>query len=171
MTKTKIPKLEELIKEWKFDYVNFKIEDRLFPEPKEIKNDYKLFHFNELLSSEDAIQKMKKEGYKPANVYELLLWKDWIEKDWITALGSVGRVDGDRRVPCLDGNDSGRGLSLYWWDGDWAADCRFLGVRNSSLKLKNSEPSPLNLMHLDTSDLKKKLRDFIEALEELNTKI
>lgn len=127
-----IPKLTELIKSRKFDWVNSSITDNLFESPKEIGTDFKLFHFNMSISSEDAVKEMAVAGYRPAHVWELLTWNEWNENDSVVALGSVGEVDGDRYVPYLRGNDSERGLGLRWWDYDWDAYCRFLGVRNSS---------------------------------------
>ena len=47
----------------------------------------------------------------------------------IVGLGSVGKVYGDRRIPYLDRDDSGRRLGLAWWGHGWDARCRFLGVR------------------------------------------
>lgn len=128
--KTKL-NLKKLIKEKNFDYVNSDITDALFPEPEDISEAYKLFHFDRYISSKGAIEEMKKDGYRPTNIYELLLWKEWNEKDLVVALGSVGKVDGSRRVPCLSRGGSRRNLYLYWFDGGWDAGDRFLAVRNS----------------------------------------
>jgi hypothetical protein len=46
------------------------------------------------------------------------------------AQGSVGKVNGNRNVPYLNRNDSKRNLNLNWWDNDWNANYRFLGVRH-----------------------------------------
>lgn len=131
-TKTKIPKLSSLIESKKFDWVNQNIKERLFDVPKKISSDYRLFNFDRYVSSDDAIDAMLHDGYKPANIYELLLWKDWNEKDWVVALGSVGEVDGDRSVPCLDKDGSRRYLNLYWFGLDWDARCRFLAIKVGS---------------------------------------
>lgn len=152
MNQATIPNLSSLIEMKKFNYVNSDITEKLFPFPKEVGNDYKLFHFDRHISSEDAIKEMEKEGYRAANIYELLLWPNWEDKDWVVALGSVGEVGGDRHVPCLDRNDSKRDLDLYWWGDGWNADYRFLGVRNLSSEPKNLGSLPLELMslrHLD----------------------
>lgn len=148
MTKTKIPKLSSLIKEKKFDYVNSDITDTLFSVPKEIGTDFKLYHFDRYISSEDAIKEMEKDGYKPANIYELLTWTGWNDNDWVVALGSVGKVDGDRRVPYLDGSGSRRDLHLRWFGLGWDALCRFLGVRNlSSESVVLGDSVPVTLGH------------------------
>src|SRR3989338_1160734 len=47
----------------------------------------------------------------------------------IVGLGSTARVDGDRRVLCLDGYGSERGLYLGWFGDGWGGDYRFLAVR------------------------------------------
>lgn len=135
--------LSSLIKEKKFDYVNSHITDDLFLIPEKISSDYKLFYFNRSISSEEAIKEMKAAGYLPANAWELLSWKEWNEEDLVVALGSVGKVGGDRLVPYLGRRDSERYLNLYWWDSDWNADCRFLGVRDSSLSTSKPKKSAL----------------------------
>lgn len=130
--KTKIPTLSQLIADRKFDYVNPDIKDGIFPKPTEIGTDYRLYHLNKHISSENAIQEMTNEGYRPATIHELLLWKDWNDKDWVVALGSVCEVVGYRRVSylCRDGFE--RDLDLDWWGSGWDADFRFLGVKNIS---------------------------------------
>ena len=139
--KTKQKTLAQLIKDRNFEYENSDIKKHFTLEPVR-SADYKLFHFNRIVSSEDAIKEMEKEGYVAANLTELLLWKDWNEQDWVLTLGSVAEVDDDRRVPCLSRLDAGRDLYLYWWVSSWHGGCRFLAVRNSahlSSELESSE--------------------------------
>lgn len=154
--KTTIPKLSKLIKDHKFDWVNSDITDNLFPEPETISSDFKLYHFNRYISSEDAIKEMESDGYRPANAWELLSWKEWNKTDLVVALGSVGEVDGCRRVLYLSRGVSGRGLSLDWWDGGWTARCRFLGVRNLSSDTRASESSPSDTLTLEAAIAKVK---------------
>lgn len=127
----KLKTLKEVIKSCKFDWVNPNIETNFSSEP--IREGTKVFHFNRLISSEDAIKEMKKEGYEPANLSELLQyaqqnrWKD----EQVVALGSVAEVYGDRDAACLCVDGRGRSLRLFWWGDDWSAGCRFLAVRSS----------------------------------------
>lgn len=121
--------LKQLIKQKKLDWVNANITEENFPQEKIRKGEYKLFHFDKNISSEDVIQEMKKEGYSPANIYELLAWKDWNKKDWVVALGSSCRVFGNRLVACLGGDGSERRLNLDWWGDRWGGSYRFLAVR------------------------------------------
>lgn len=122
--------LEKLIKKGKFDYVNSDITPSNFPAQPLRSSEYKLFHFNRSITSEDAEKEIEKEGYTTANIFELLSWKDWNSKDIVIALGSSCMLGGDRRVPRLRGFGE-RYLYLYWWDGEWDDGCRFLAVRNS----------------------------------------
>src|ERR1700744_2019666 len=133
---TKTITLKSLIKSKKFDWANPNITEDTFPLTPIRSSDYKLYHFDRYISSEDAIKEMEKEGYVPANIHELLLWKDWNDKDWVVALGSVGKVDGNRLVPCLDGSGSGRGLYLYRFGDVWSSSYRLLAVRNLSSDLE-----------------------------------
>ena len=140
-------KLSKLIRSHKFDYVSILITDDLFPAPKKLRKGYKLFHFDKPISSEDAVEEMEKEGYAPANVYELLSWKDWNKDNYVIALGSVGEVCGIRRVVYLGRGGTERFLNLGHWSGGWYAYDRFLAVRNSTVKLSSSVETsePLSL--------------------------
>jgi len=123
--------LKQLINSNKFYWVNSNIEKNFKLE--EVRNtDYKLFHFDKYVSSKYAIKEIENEGYCPANLAELLNWKDWNNKDWVVALGSVTEIGGGRRVAYLFRVDSGCDLDLGWFDGDWVGGCRFLGVKSIS---------------------------------------
>ncbi len=136
--------LQSLIKSKKFDWVNSDIEKNF--KLGNVRGEYKLFHFDRYISSDDAEKEMAKAGYLPANLTELLSWPDWNDKDWVVALGSVAEVRGGRSVPCLGRSGAGRGLSLGWGDGGWDADYRFLAVRNSeSKKLSTGSSDSLTL--------------------------
>ena len=133
--------LKQLIKAKKLDYVNSNITEDKFPVPARIasgETEYKLFHFNTSVSSKTAIQKIEEQRYAPANLYELLSWEDWNEKDWVVALGSVAKVDGYRYVPVLYKDASKRSLDLSWFDGGWFGGSRFLAVRYSVPKTSES---------------------------------
>lgn len=147
----------------KFDYVNSNITDELFPLIERKVGEYKLYHFNKYISSEDAIKEMKTEGYMPANLYELLLWSEENKQDWVVALGSVAGVDGNRRVPYLYRDGSERQLDLRWFDCGWGAYCRFLAVRNLDSEAKALGDSALRILE--------NLTFRIEALEEFQRKV
>ena len=138
--------LSSLIKKWKFDYVDSDIEKHFTLEEVRSK-EYKLFHFDRYISSEDAIKEMAKEGFLPANLAELLSWKEWNEEDCVIALGSVAWVYGDRRVPYLGRDDSERRLSLSWFDRGWNGNYRFLAVKFGSKKDKMIESDYENCKH------------------------
>lgn len=155
---------KSLVKPWDFTYINSSIEDKFtIEEPR--SSEYKLYHFDKYISSEDAIKEMEKEGYSPATLSELLSWKDWNKDDLVIALGSGAEVGGYRRVPYLIRDGSERGLDLYYFDGDWYAYCRFLAVRNLSSVSKTLEKSTLTLGDLDTlKNIESKLDRIINHL-------
>lgn len=137
-----------LIKGHKFDYVNSDITVENFPS-QEVSTDFKIYHFDKYISSEDVIEEMKKDGYKPANIYELLLLPDWNGKDWVVALGSVCKVHGHRDVAYLYGGDSKRYLNLAWFDGVWHGYCRFLATKQLSLDTAMLGASPSETLPLE----------------------
>ncbi|TSC83232.1 MAG: hypothetical protein G01um101419_142 [Parcubacteria group bacterium Gr01-1014_19] len=124
--------LQKMIQSGSFGYVNVNITEANFPDVG-VKTDFKVFYPNKVVSSDQMVAEMKKEGYRPANLRELLTWMsaNWNGKDWVVALGQEWRDSGGGRdVPCLCFGGE-RGLDLGWDDGGWDAGCRFLAVRNS----------------------------------------
>lgn len=162
--KIKTKSLKSIIKSLKFDWVNSNIIDSIFP-PKAIRGKVQILQFDKTLSSEEIIKLGEEKGLVPANIYELLEYAEdeWNSKDWVIALGSVGRVDGDRRVPYLVRRGSKRGLYLDWFDDGWDADDRFAFVRNVSSDLESS--APLDLKSLDLR--LKKVENLISKLKEI----
>jgi hypothetical protein len=146
--------LESLIKNKKFDWTNPDITEENFPLQEIRGTEYKLYHFNKRILSEDAIKEIQRDGYEPSNLYELLEWKDWNNKDYVVALGSVGEVHGDRRVPGLCEDSSGRVLGLGWWGSDWNSHFRFLAVR----PLSSDTLNPQTLGNLDSLSLEKAIQ-------------
>ena len=130
-TKTSNKNLSSLIKSANFDWVNSKIEEYFTLE--DVRGEFRLFHFNNQISSEKAIVEMQKEGYEPANATELVTYaaNGWDETDWVVALGASARVHGGRYVVYLRGSGVERSLYLHDWGGDWDGGWRFLGVRVS----------------------------------------
>lgn len=152
--KTKEKTLKQSIADCKFDWVNSEIENNF--KAQEIRDETKLFHFNEYATSEEAITRMGKEGYSPANISELLAFAQtgWNRTDCVVALGSVAEVRRGRGVPCLGESDRERYLYLLWFDDDWDGDCRFLAVRNSqTLATQPTELGPSETFTLGLPDL------------------
>ncbi len=156
--------LKQLIDSKKFDWVNSDIEKNFKLE--KVRNlEYKLFHFDKYISSENTIKEMEKDGYIPANLTELLSWKDWNGKDFVVALGSVAGVGGDRRVACLRRDDSGRRLDLGWFDAGWGGSVRFLAVRNLDSQTLESSPQSLRTLPLRKETSRQALTRIADALE------
>lgn len=128
--------IADLVGDGRYDLSNDLITDQNFPsdESGEKEVEMVLFHFNQLISSKDAIEKMKREGCRPATMKELLVFEAThpdVQKEFpIVALGSVARVDGDCCVGFLNRDDSRWRLRLSYFDDVWDVDARFLAVRN-----------------------------------------
>jgi len=132
--------LQQLIEKGKFDYISFKITEKNFPLETIAETTPRLFYFGEPKTSSEVIKEMKKEGYRPANAYELINYASngWSNKELIIALGSVAEIAGSRHVLCLGRFDAERYLRLTWRGGDWLGVCRFLAFRideNETTKL------------------------------------
>lgn len=99
--------------------------------------EWKLFHFNRSISSEEAIRLMKEDGYDAGQIGHILTFGEINPEEQrkypIIGLGSVAEVLLDRFVPVLWYDDDRRGLCLSWFDRDWGDRCRFLGVRRRSV--------------------------------------
>jgi hypothetical protein len=119
----------------KYDWKNENITDANFPSKEEGEREveFGLFHFNKTTKSDDNVAQMKKEGFRPATMKELLVFGEKNPEEQrkypIIALGSVAKLGGIRRVGYLYGNGSARDVRLLCYACEWRDDCRFLGVR------------------------------------------
>jgi hypothetical protein len=162
--KTKTPTIASL----KFDYINRSIKKF---DQGEVRGETRVFHFpGEALSSEVIIERMRKEGYGPANLAELLVYaKDaWNDKDWVAALGSVAKVSGNRLVPVLWVWEdlSRRDLDLAWWDVGWDGGGRFLGFRDESLDTPASDKALGDSDTLSSALSRKEALKIVIGMEE-----
>lgn len=128
--------LAEMISAGRYDRINSDITAEHFPikgegqQPVELA----LFHFNRVISSDDAIREMDQAGYRPAKIEELLalgVKRPDLQRQFpIIALASPWQGSGGLRcVPCLSEWYGGRALDLRWFEGGWAESCRFPAVR------------------------------------------
>lgn len=133
MTKT----LQQLIEAGRFNYVSSDITLDNFPPEPVSSSPTKLFHFGENISSDKATIRIEKEGYRPANAYELLAFaeKDWNE-EFVVALGSVAEISRVRRVLYLARDGARRDLRLAWRGVGWGEVCRFLAVKKDKTTLQ-----------------------------------
>ena len=129
--------VKQLIKAGKYDWINDDITDINFPSDEEGKAQLEIFllSFNRHISSEDAIEKIDKQGLRPATLKELLglgsQHPDLQRKNPIVALGSTWRFPrGYLYVLVLYRNGSRRRLDLTWFEGGWSSRWRFAVVRN-----------------------------------------
>ena len=69
----KLKKLKELITDLKFDYINPDINEKNFPDqPRKGYGPVELMTINKLMTTQEILDQMGKDGYVPANSYELL---------------------------------------------------------------------------------------------------
>lgn len=129
----------ERIKRGNYGWTNSDLTEKKFPvtEDQYGEWEWKLFHFNRSISSEDAIRLIQEDGFEPAQTGHILTFGEINPEEQrkypIIGLGSVAVVDLDRHVPVLWDGVGGRRLDLYWFDDVWNDRCRFLGVRRRSV--------------------------------------
>lgn len=101
--------------------------------------EWKLFHFDQNISSDEAIRLMKKDGYDAGQIGHILAFGEKYSGEQrkypIIGLGSVAKIVLKRDVPVLWRVDGRWQLGLRWYDTDWNPLCRFLGVRPHSVAL------------------------------------
>jgi hypothetical protein len=130
--------LQDMVAAGRFDWVNSDITPKRFPIAGTgiVEFETKVFHFDRSISSKNAVEAIKADGWEPARIEHLLAYgatyPDEQRQYPIIALGSVAKVGGNRRVPDLDRFGAERDLRLFWWDGVWNDYCRFLAVRKLS---------------------------------------
>lgn len=156
--------IESLVNEGKYDWKNDNITSNLFADkPTAGRVKLELLNYG-LIDSEDALARMKREGYRPANIFELLAfgikYPDLQKENPIIALGSVVRLGGGRRVAGLGRGSAERGLYLLWFDGSWRGQCRFLAVRKPGTQSSGPSASFESSVPL--------VPEFIEVTAEMN---
>jgi hypothetical protein len=154
--------IQEAKEKLKLDYINSDITIENFPEEK-VREGFKIFHFGEYLTTEEVVSKLDKEGYQPANLAELLTYKEWNGKDFVVALGSVWQNrSGGPGVVCLWSVVGRRGLDLRWTGYRWYSGVLVAGVRKS---LKPGTSDSLDSVTPDSLETR------IKVLEKFKDKI
>ena len=128
--------VESLVAQGKYDWKSSYITSKNFSTTRkgEATLNLELVPLNQVLTSEEVIAELKKQGLRPAELHELLAfgakYPDEQKKYLIVALGSVWRDwSGDRGVAYLYGGCDERGLSLHFFVRRWSVYRRFLAVR------------------------------------------
>ena len=130
---------EDRIKRGNYGWRNSDLTEKKFPVTADQVGEWewKLFHFNRSISSEEAIRLIQEDGFEPAQIGHILTFGEINPEEQrkypIIGLGSVARVDLHRHVPALWRGRDGRKLDLAWFGGGWGDYWRFLGVRRRSV--------------------------------------
>lgn len=149
--KTKqIYNFKQLTKE--FFYVNSNINEKNFPWPKEVSTEgYKVITMNKAYSSQEALDRIKAEGCRPATIHELIVVvtehpEIFPDTGWSSLLVAFGTVfidsDGNHRVPFVRRfSDGDRGFDLDFFEDGWGSGFCLLCLcdhKNSeTLEIKN----------------------------------
>ena len=135
--------LSDRIARGNYDGVNCNVENEEFFStyvPADYSGEYKLFHFDRrnIRYKEAIIGEIRREGFKPGNLAELLAFGEVYPKEQlkypIIAFGSILRFANDfSDVPMLCSRAAERGLTLRSCEIGWEPYHRFLGFRRYSL--------------------------------------
>ena len=130
---------EDRLKRGQYGWRNSGLTEKKFPVTADQVGDWewKLFHFDRSISSEDAIRLIKEDAYEPAAIGHILAFGEKYPEEQrrypIIGLGSVAEVHLSRDVPALWHDRGERKLDLSWFGGGWLRYYRFLGVRRRSV--------------------------------------
>lgn len=129
----------ERISAGNYGWTNSDLTEKKFPVTADQVGEWewKLFHFNRDISSEEAIRLMKEDDYDAGQIGHILTFGEKYPEEQrkfpIIGLGSVAEINLYRYVPGLWLDSDGRELCLNWFGSDWSAHFRFLGVRRRSV--------------------------------------
>lgn len=128
--------VEKMVENAKLTFSNSQITSVHFPKVSGGKSTVKkiaLFSFNKSVSSEVAISEMKKRGYVPITIQDLLSlavkYPNLQREHLIVAFGSVCALEGVSHVAFIYGFSLSRQLRLYNIKNDWSDICRFAAIR------------------------------------------
>lgn len=166
-------KLKDLLKG--YYYVNPDITEANFPIPEKIETEnWRIIRPSKSFSSQEALDMIKEKGCRPANLYELALFKQNYPKEFILyerilAFGqlwqdSIGR-HGVPRVRAYSDGDFRFGLGDFArvWRDYYAFLC-FCNLKTSDTKALKKSSDPLSL------ELRvKKIEDWIDFWETVGT--
>ncbi len=167
-------KLEDIISKSSWYYTNNDLTTEHFPIPDKIETDaYKLIKMRTSFSSQEALDKIKRQGCRPANAYELALWAnehretDMPKGTWssVIAFGQIWKdSDGFHRVPFVDAHSDGDfGFGLGRFEGDWLDDRCLLAFCDPELGTLDTSVKPLESLTLRIEKLEETLKN-IKAL-------
>lgn len=126
---------EERIKRGKYGWCNSGLIEKHFSVTTEQIGDWewKLFCFDQSISSENAIRLIKEDGFALGQIGHILAFGEKYPEEQckypIVGLGSDAYVRLYRSVPELRSVDGKRRLDLGWFAYGWGRHYRFLGVR------------------------------------------
>lgn len=127
-------KLKDILAKKSWYYVNSDITEENFPVPEKIETEgYKIIRMDKSFTSQEVLERIKKEGCRPANIYELAIFANEHPEEfakekytWMIAFGSdYVDSDGCHRVPLVYARDDGDfGFRLGIFEFPWVGgDC------------------------------------------------
>lgn len=165
---------DKLLKSEPFYYINSDIVENNFPVTHAETENPVILRFDKTFTSQEAVDRMQKEGLRGATALELLLYRknhgsEMKPYEWHIGFGQTFTgSDGDRRVPFVHARADGDfGFDLVRWGGDWSAVivlvC-FCDKTFGSQTLENESTETLGDFDLRISRIEETLKKIREIL-------
>ncbi len=120
---------DKLVKKTKWYWLNDNLTEKNFPITTTQTENWKVIRMEKSFTSQEALDRIKAEGCRPATAFELLLFKENHSEEfkpwkWMLAFGQTWTdAVGRRRVPGVRARgDGGFGFDLGYFEGDWNDD-------------------------------------------------
>ena len=138
-------KLTELLKQFKFDYINSDITNEKFTLESDGLEPTELVHFDKNMSTDEILKDLDSRGLVPARIEHLIQYaiQNSEYTEFIVALGSSCVFSNGRRCsPYMYQYGRERDLDLGWVGDGWGGGCRFLALKQDKA-LEPLEPQTL----------------------------
>lgn len=119
-----------------FDYFSDQITPSFYFK-KKIEVSAKIFSFNDETAFEKVLEDIKKESFRPANIFELLYFSktfpEFQKRFAILAAGSIffNKEKNEVMIPCLSSFFNHKELALISTKFLYSSKCRFLAIKNN----------------------------------------
>lgn len=166
--------LKKLLEKKDWYYINNDITDQNFPLPEKIETkNWKIITLDKAMTSNEILAEIKKQGCRPANCWELLMWannhREEVPKGkWYIGLGQLWYDGGHRRVPYVRAHSGGDfEFVLGYFEDGWDDDDCLLCFCDEKIKPLDTLTPGNDSDYLTLSEQIRFLEQRVKKLESL----